>query len=449
MNIQQSVLEGITVIAPTGRIDTTTSGPLEEAIRKTVDAGARDLVIDFATVDYISSAGLRVFLVLAKRMRDLKGRLMLCGMPEPVRAGLSSRRIPAALQRRAVQRHRARALCRAFVSTISLHIEPPTGAPSDRECGDRPITFGRGADADVVVTDGSMSRTHARIVADGDGWAIEDLGARNGTFVNGERVQDRRRIVPGDVIKMGGTVVRVTGPEGEPENALGGSDLASSIFRSVTDLTDGTIPGAAPARVAARLKALNDFHRSMAGSITLDELLERLLDRLFSALHPEEGVILLRQTDGTLATAASRRLPVRPGEHCSCPAGSINEVVDKGTAALVSDLSIDERFSSARQHDRLRHPKHPGRADQRRRRVRRHGGDLLARPRPTVWRRGPRAARVARVGRGAAHPQRRARRAGGRAPGPGSRARARARHPDGDAAAAHARIGSKSRWPRR
>ena len=85
MNIQQNVLEGITVIAPGGRIDTTTSGPLEEAVRKTVDAGARDLVIDFSSVDYISSAGLRVFLLLAKRMRDLKGRLVLCGMPEPVR----------------------------------------------------------------------------------------------------------------------------------------------------------------------------------------------------------------------------------------------------------------------------------------------------------------------------------------------------------------------------
>ena len=85
MNIQQNVLDGITVIAPAGRIDTTTSGPLEEAIRKTVDGGARDLLVDFAGVDYISSAGLRVFLVLAKRMRDLKGRLVLCGMPEPVR----------------------------------------------------------------------------------------------------------------------------------------------------------------------------------------------------------------------------------------------------------------------------------------------------------------------------------------------------------------------------
>ena len=85
MNIQQTRNEAVTILAPSGRIDTTTSPALEDAIRKTVDAGVRDLVVDFGSVEYISSAGLRVLLVLAKRMRDLRGRLVLCGMPEPVR----------------------------------------------------------------------------------------------------------------------------------------------------------------------------------------------------------------------------------------------------------------------------------------------------------------------------------------------------------------------------
>src|SRR5687767_5864884 len=85
MNIQQTTRDGVTVITPSGRIDTTTSGAVEDATRRAVDAGARDIVVDFAGVEYISSAGLRVFLVLAKRMRDLQGRLVLCGMPEPVR----------------------------------------------------------------------------------------------------------------------------------------------------------------------------------------------------------------------------------------------------------------------------------------------------------------------------------------------------------------------------
>lgn len=85
MTIQQTTHDGITVLAPSGRIDTTTSGALEQALRQAVDSGARDLVVDLDGVEYISSAGLRVFLMLAKRMKDLKGRLVLCGLTEPVR----------------------------------------------------------------------------------------------------------------------------------------------------------------------------------------------------------------------------------------------------------------------------------------------------------------------------------------------------------------------------
>ena len=84
MNIQQTDHEGVTIIEPSGRIDTTTSGKLEDVLRHTVDAGTRRLIVDLAAVEYISSAGLRVFLVIAKRMRDLHGRLILCAMPEPV-----------------------------------------------------------------------------------------------------------------------------------------------------------------------------------------------------------------------------------------------------------------------------------------------------------------------------------------------------------------------------
>lgn len=85
MHMQQTIHDGVTVVAPAGRIDTTTSGRFEETVRRTVDEGVRNLVIDFSHVEYISSAGLRVLLVLAKRMRDLQGRLVLCSMPESVR----------------------------------------------------------------------------------------------------------------------------------------------------------------------------------------------------------------------------------------------------------------------------------------------------------------------------------------------------------------------------
>lgn len=240
--------------------------------------------------------------------------------------------------------------------TITLRVEPAAGQPTERAFGGDALTFGRAIDADVVCADGSMSRRHARIVADGDDVFVEDLGARNGTYVNGERIQGRARIAHGDAIKMGATLVRVTDPAlapgvAEPEGALGLGLLGSSIFRSVADIAShdptGTIlRDTAPARVAMRLKALNDFHRALGGAISLDALLALLLDRLFAVLHPEEGVILLRQPDGTLRTAASRRLPGSTGE--LLVSQKLTEVVvEKGTAALVTDVAFDERFASS------------------------------------------------------------------------------------------------------
>ena len=48
--------------------------------------------------------------------------------------------------------------------------------------------IGRGYDCDLVVTDAAVSGHHCRLTQQGDGFLLEDLGSRNGTFVNGIRI---------------------------------------------------------------------------------------------------------------------------------------------------------------------------------------------------------------------------------------------------------------------
>ena len=72
------------------------------------------------------------------------------------------------------------------------------------------MRIGRNDDNDVTIADGRVSRHHARIVADGGGFAIEDLQSSNGTFVDGAQVQ-RARLHAGASIVVGETVLEIRG----------------------------------------------------------------------------------------------------------------------------------------------------------------------------------------------------------------------------------------------
>lgn len=78
MDIQEESRDGIAIVAPQGRIDCNTSAGLERKLLALLEPASRGIVIDFTGVDYISSAGLRVVLVLAKRLRGGSGALVLC-----------------------------------------------------------------------------------------------------------------------------------------------------------------------------------------------------------------------------------------------------------------------------------------------------------------------------------------------------------------------------------
>jgi hypothetical protein len=68
-------------------------------------------------------------------------------------------------------------------------------------------TVGRGGGCAIVLTEDTfVSTVHARLFRRGEGLYVEDLGSRNGTFVNGEPVQAPRRLKRGDKVQFGQTV---------------------------------------------------------------------------------------------------------------------------------------------------------------------------------------------------------------------------------------------------
>ena len=73
--------------------------------------------------------------------------------------------------------------------------------------GDDPLTIGRLAECDVVLTDSSVSRRHAEVRREGSDFVLVDLGSTNGTKVNGAGVKERR-LADGDEIAVGSAKLR-------------------------------------------------------------------------------------------------------------------------------------------------------------------------------------------------------------------------------------------------
>ncbi|HKQ69848.1 MAG TPA: FHA domain-containing protein [Polyangiaceae bacterium] len=63
--------------------------------------------------------------------------------------------------------------------------------------------IGRGNECQITIFDPSISRRHARIIVDGGGAVLEDLGSRNGCRVNGLQVRGRKELVDGNRIRIG------------------------------------------------------------------------------------------------------------------------------------------------------------------------------------------------------------------------------------------------------
>jgi hypothetical protein len=89
--------------------------------------------------------------------------------------------------------------------TQALAIERPDGS---RVTLVNDLTIGRAETSGLRVRDGRVSRVHARFVADGTGWSIEDLGSSNGTYVDGAQVR-RSRIDRGQIVTVGDTPLKV------------------------------------------------------------------------------------------------------------------------------------------------------------------------------------------------------------------------------------------------
>lgn len=72
--------EGVSTVEPKGRIDSLTAKEFGDRVCELIRSGAKRVVIDLASIAYISSAGFRALLIAGKVAEETEGRLVLCGV---------------------------------------------------------------------------------------------------------------------------------------------------------------------------------------------------------------------------------------------------------------------------------------------------------------------------------------------------------------------------------
>jgi DNA-binding winged helix-turn-helix (wHTH) protein len=94
---------------------------------------------------------------------------------------------------------------RMYLTTADRHFELRRG----------PTVIGRAEDATIRLDSGGVSRHHARVVVDGDEARVEDLGSKNGTFVDGRRLRGACVLREGAELRVGSLTLtfRIVAPE--------------------------------------------------------------------------------------------------------------------------------------------------------------------------------------------------------------------------------------------
>ena len=80
MNIKKEKIGNFSVLKIKGRIDTIHSSALEDEVNQLFDTGEKNWIFNCRGMNYISSSGLRVFLVAQKKVKTINGKLYLCEM---------------------------------------------------------------------------------------------------------------------------------------------------------------------------------------------------------------------------------------------------------------------------------------------------------------------------------------------------------------------------------
>src|SRR3954468_11158756 len=216
-----------------------------------------------------------------------------------------------------------------------------------------PLTAGRlavGRSSAVELSfpeDAGLSRQHFAFESEAEEWTIQDLGSKNGTFVNNIPLKARLILQPGDRITAGHLVIVFSPDDAAPDANLvvfegggGDSPSTSTVLTNLEGaLSNQTLafdrgPGPkGPSPIQALIKAQEAF----AEATSLNELFPLVLDQAVQAVNAQRGVLLFLEDDQLVAKA-------HKGDGFRISSTVRDRVLKEKNSILVRDAQLDDAF---------------------------------------------------------------------------------------------------------
>jgi adenylate cyclase len=211
------------------------------------------------------------------------------------------------------------------------------------------LTIGRAPENDLVLSESTVSRRHARIVRRDGHFFLEDLGSAHGTYISGEKIASRE-IRAGDLIMVGPAMIRVIGGDGAEAAASPAEDVLH-IHRTISPTRTTShavrLSGRAtnPETAVRRFEALLEIGLALQGERDIGRLIHKTVSLLLSTLEADRCGIFLRGENGASVLLA------RDGSACSdalpVSRSLLARAMEKGEALVVADAARERRIASA------------------------------------------------------------------------------------------------------
>jgi serine phosphatase RsbU (regulator of sigma subunit)/pSer/pThr/pTyr-binding forkhead associated (FHA) protein len=224
-----------------------------------------------------------------------------------------------------------------------ITIQGPDGVTRPVALEGERLSLGRSAANELCYAeDAGLSRQHLVFERKGDVWILRDLGSKNGTMVNGQRISAPHVLKRGDRVSAGHvtidfgaqpmsdqTVVFV-----EPQEV---SSADSTVITSLSGLLNDGGDGPAGIESSPQVKALVRAGRELSGHLPLEELFRLIMDLSIDAVGAARGVLMTIEGEELVVRAAR-------GEGFRISNAVRDRVIKEKSSLLVRDARLDKIF---------------------------------------------------------------------------------------------------------